>query len=132
MTVHRSRFAAALLLLGVFAAGTVAGGIGVTIAEHRGVGPGRNRGGRDGYVDRLTVLLDLSATQQDSIRAILQRHEPIMDSMWREVRPRFDSVRNEVRAAIRAQLTPEQRQRYNDSLERRSREDRARRDNGRR
>lgn len=121
MTTKRSRLAALGLLLGAFAVGTLAGGVGVSVAEHRGVGPGKHRGGRDGYVERLTAELRLTTTQQDSIRAALERHEPAFDSLWREIRPRFDSLRHELRAVIRAQLTPEQQQRYAEMLERRDR-----------
>ena len=121
MTTKRSRLAALGLLLGALAVGALVGGVGVTMAEHRGVGPGKHRGGRDGYVERLTAELHLSRVQQDSIRAAVERHEPGFDSLWREIRPRFDSLRHGLRAEIRAQLTAEQQQRYAEMLERRDR-----------
>ena len=75
---------------------------------------------------RLTEELELSRQQQDSIRAVLDRHRPEMDSMWQEVRPRFDSVRTIMRGEIRTQLTPEQQQKYQQMIERRERESRER------
>jgi Spy/CpxP family protein refolding chaperone len=124
----RSKLGAVLLLLGVFALGAVAGGVGLRMAEG---GKGPRHGGREGYIERLTSALDLTAVQQDSIRTILERGEPLMDSLWHDVRPRFDSLRVALRAEIRAQLTPEQQRRYTEMLERRDREYRQRRSNGR-
>jgi hypothetical protein len=52
-----------------------------------------------------------------------------MDSMWGEVRPRFDSLRTLVRDEIRGQLSPEQATKYQEMIERRNREYRERRAN---
>ena len=128
----RSRLAASGLLLAVFALGAVAGGVGVSLAEHREGDAGTSPRSRDGYIARLTTELDLSGDQRDSVRAIMERHKPAMDSMWGEVRPRFDSLRTVVRDAIRGQLQPEQAKKYDEMLERRNREYRERRDNERR
>jgi hypothetical protein len=49
-----------------------------------------------------------------------------MDSMWQEVRPRFDSVRAIMRGEIRGQLTSEQQTMYQQMIERREREQRER------
>ncbi len=56
--------------------------------------------------------LGLSATQRDSIRAILERHHPDMEGIWSSVRPRLDSLRKAIDLEIGSQLTPDQRQRY--------------------
>jgi len=132
MTTTRSRLSALGLLLGMFVLGAVAGGVGISMAEHRDDRPDRRGYGRDGYVERLSELLQLTEVQKDSIRGILQRSEPPMDSLWRELRPRFDSLRAEVRSAIQGQLTPDQQRVYSEMLERRDREYRERRANGRR
>jgi Spy/CpxP family protein refolding chaperone len=122
----RSRMAAAGLLLATFALGAVAGGVGMTVAEHRPGGVKESHG-RAGFLARLTDQLDLNDDQRDSICAILERHGPMMDSMWKEVRPRFDSVRTEMRNEINAQLTPDQQRRYQEMRERRQQENRDRR-----
>jgi len=62
--------------------------------------------------------LDLTATQRDSVRAILERHRADLEKIWRAVHPQFDSVRSRMSAEISAQLTPAQRTRYAE-LERR-------------
>ena len=128
----RSRLAAAGLLLAVFGLGAVAGGVGVSVAEHRRVDAGTSPHSRDSYLTRLTTELELSGAQRDSIRAIMERNKPAMDSMWGEVRPRFDSLRALVRGQIRGQLSPDQATKYDAMIERRNREYRERRDNERR
>jgi hypothetical protein len=128
----RSRLAAAGLLLAVFALGALAGGVGVSLAEHRGGDVGTTPRSRDGYIARLTTELELSGDQRDSIRAIMERNKPAMDSMWGEVRPRFDSLRTQVRGQIRGQLNSGQAAKYDEMIERRDREYRERRANERR
>ena len=54
-------------------------------------------------------------------------NKPVMDSMWQEVRPRFDSARTVIRSEIRAQLSPEQQQRYEELRQRKSQDNRNRR-----
>lgn len=124
--IPRSRLGAVTLLVAAMSVGALVGGIAVSVAEHRGDGPGNHNHGRDGYVARLTEELTLTAAQQDSVRSVLDRHRPEMDSMWQEVRPRFDSVRTIMRGEIRAQLSPEQQQKYQQLIERRERESRER------
>lgn len=128
----RSRLAAAGLLLAVFALGALAGGVGVSRAEHRGGDGGTRRNSPESYLNRLTTELELSGVQRDSIRTIMERHKPAMDSMWGEVRPRFDSLRTVVRAEIRGQLSPDQAAKYLEMIERRNREYQERRANERR
>jgi hypothetical protein len=41
-----------------------------------------------------------------------------MDSLWRETRPRFETLQERIRSDIRSQLTPEQITAYNDMLRR--------------
>ncbi len=118
----RSRLAAAGFLLAMFALGVVVGGVGVSAAEHRRYDPGEHRGGRNGYLDLLTTALELSPAQRESVEVILDRHGPVLDSLWEGVRPRFDSVRSVIRGEIRAQLSPEQQRKYTEMLERRNRQ----------
>ncbi|HEX9164682.1 MAG TPA: hypothetical protein VF862_02140 [Gemmatimonadales bacterium] len=127
----RSRLGAAGLLAAVFALGALAGGVGVSMAELGGGDGGIRRYSRESYLNRLTTELDLSGVQRDSIRAIMERNKPAMDSMWGEVRPRFDSLRTLVRDEIRRQLNPDQAAKYQEMIERRNREYRERRANAR-
>jgi hypothetical protein len=122
----RSRLAAVTLLAATFVVGAVAGGAGMMMAEHREERGVKASHGRAGFLARLTDQLDLNQSQRDSICSILERHRPTMDSMWEEVRPRFDSVRTQMRQEIRTQLSPEQQQRYQELQERRRAENRNR------
>lgn len=124
--IPRSRLGAVGLLVAAMSFGALVGGIAVSAAEHRDGGPITHKHGRDAYMARLTEELTLSTEQQDSIRSVLDRHRPQMDSMWQEVRPRFDSVRAIMRGEIRAQLSPEQQTMYQQMIERREREQRER------
>ncbi|HEX9894821.1 MAG TPA: hypothetical protein VGA78_12910 [Gemmatimonadales bacterium] len=123
----RSRVAAAGLLLAVFGLGAVAGGVGITVAEHRVERGVKGSHGRAGFLARLTDQLDLNQSQRDSICSILERHRPLMDSMWGDVRPRFDSVRSAMRQEIQGQLNPEQQLRYQEMLQRKLHENKDRR-----
>src|SRR5207245_10524572 len=62
--------------------------------------------------------LKLSASNRFSFRAIIARHLPDTDSLWSRVRPRFDSIKARMRAEIDAQLTPEQRTRHQQLIDR--------------
>lgn len=109
-----SRIGAALLLLAVFLAGAVAGG--AWQATHP-FGRRVSRG-PEGFVRHLADELALTAPQQDSVRAILARRRPQMDSVWAAVRPRFETLRDSIRSDIARQLTDSQRTKF-DELNRR-------------
>ena len=68
------------------------------------------------------------------MRAVLERHQPAMDSLWESIRPLLQSERQAIRNQIQALLSEEQKAKYialqrQDSL-RRAEGDRSR--NGRR
>ncbi len=69
-------------------------------------------------VAHLAKELGLSATQQDSVRAVLERHRAEMDTLWHLVHPRVDSLRATIHREITAQLTPAQQSRYRDLIAR--------------
>ena len=103
-----SRGRAAVLLAAVFLSGVLVGA-GV-FALSRG-GPGGPHPRRD-FVEHLSHDLDLTPAQRDSVAAILQRRRTSMDSLWREVGPRFETLRVTVRSEIRSQLTPDQQRKF--------------------
>jgi hypothetical protein len=114
--LNKPKLAAVGLLAAVFVAGGLAGWGGreaVDRDEH-----GRGRRGPDALVAYLGRELDLNAAQRDSVRAIIARHRPETDALWAQVRPRFDSIKTRMRAEIDAQLTPEQRVRHQQLIER--------------
>lgn len=111
ITPRRSRLGATLLLVGVFIAGAVAGG--AAGATHF-FGLRRGPRGPGGFVQYLAGELKLSPAQQDSVRAILRRHSGQFDSVWADMRPRFETLQQAVRSEIAAQLDGAQREKYDD------------------
>jgi Spy/CpxP family protein refolding chaperone len=106
---------AVVLLIAVFVAGLVVGVGGVAIAERSGIHVlPREQHRPGGYLEFLSHRLDLTPAQRDSVRSILERHRPTMDSMRAAVAPPFETLRKQIRSEIRAQLTPEQQQTFSD------------------
>lgn len=126
----RSRSAAIRLLALAFALGGLVGGAATMLADrgnHRA--PDHGGDGRAGYVSRLSEELGLKADQREVVNAVLRRHEPVMDSMFRAIRaeyPELDRQRMAVRQEIRATLTPVQGGKYDAMLARRDSVHRAR------
>lgn len=107
---------AVVLLVAVFVAGLVVGVGGLTVAERSGIHlvPPREQHRPGGYLEFLSHKLELTPAQRDSVRSILERHRPTMDSMRAAVAPPFETLRKQIRSEIRAQLTPEQQQKFAD------------------
>lgn len=103
----RSKIWATALLLAVLIAGGAAGWAGSTWLRRSGPRMGRSPTAMAQFLAR---RLELTPEQQDSVRAILVRSNARQQAMWREVRPRFDSLRAAVRAEINALLTPAQQE----------------------
>jgi Spy/CpxP family protein refolding chaperone len=102
-----------LVLLGVFLLGGVTGASLASFYRLRGGHgrPERHKGGGT-REDRIfeSMRRDLSLTEQQAteIRAILDQTRNDYRTLRAEVRPRYDSVRQNARTRIRALLTPEQ------------------------
>jgi len=109
--VTRSRLGAAALLIATFVLGGLIGGAATTMADRR-AHAGRGDHPRPGFVDRLASDLTLSAAQRESVQAVLDRHQPAMDSLWERIRPQFQSERQGIRTEINALLNPEQQAKY--------------------
>ena len=109
-----SRGKAVGLLVVVFVAGLLAGFGLSRLGLHGPFAPGHPRRGPDSFVQALTRDLDLAPAQQDSVRGILARRAAAMDSLWRDVGPRFETLKSTVRSDIRAQLNPDQQRKYAD------------------
>ena len=130
----RSRTGALALLIAAFVLGGLVGGAATSMADRRSHKTKADHPPRPTYVERLGAELSLTPAQMDSVRAVLQRHQPAMDSIWESIRPLMASERQSIRNHITALLTPEQQTRYlelqrQDSLRR---EERERSRNGRR
>lgn len=112
-----SRRAATALLVGVFLAGGFSGAGLMAWREGRAEAAPQRRG-PDYYLTRLTRELDLDAGQQSRVRAVLDRYSAPMDSLWAEVKPRFETLRQSMRTDIRQVLTDAQRTKYEEMLRR--------------
>ena len=115
----KSKLSAVVLLLAAFVLGALTGGAALALAD-RGSEAGPKRGDRTSFIERLDRDLELSPEQRQSIELILERHRPRMDSLWREVAPRFETLRAEVRSEFTALLTPEQQVKHEEMMKRRS------------
>lgn len=107
---NRSKAWALALLAAVFVAGLALGGAAQAWAGRRD-GCGRS-GGTAAVMKDLTRELSLTAVQQDSVRAVFDRHRGEMEAVWKRVHPQFDSLRQVMRTEISAQLTPVQQSKY--------------------
>jgi len=99
---------ATFLLAATFLGGLLAGGS-LMAFERRS--DDRPQGGRraDWYLGHLQKELDLTSSQRDSVRAVLDRYGPRMDSLMQEIRPRLDTLRGAMRVEIERFLDQRQR-----------------------
>ena len=117
----RSTLKATLLLVATFAGGALAGGAVIAMADRDAL-PGRksqhhHTGSKD-HIDFMSRKLHLTPPQKDSVQAILERYKPAMDSIWRQLGPRFETIKDSISNAIRRQLTPEQQTAYTEMIRR--------------
>jgi hypothetical protein len=110
--MSRSRLGAVALLLATFVLGGLVGGAATSMADRRTHQHRAERPPRPSYVDRLGSELGLSEAQKDSVRAVLERHQPAMDSLWESIRPLLQSERQAIRSQIHALLSEEQQAKY--------------------
>ena len=103
----RTRLAPIMLLVATFALGAFVGGAATSLADRSS-----HRHARPSFIDRISKDLNLTTAQRDSVQAVLDRHQPAMDSLWQRMRPEFESERQLIRNDINALLTPEQQAKY--------------------
>jgi hypothetical protein len=113
----KSRLAATGLLALAFALGGLAGGAATMLAD-RETHDRPDPYSHESYAERLARELGLDAGQQRAVVAVMERHQPVMDSIWNTVREQFTAERRAMRADIRAILTPDQVERYNQMVAR--------------
>jgi hypothetical protein len=116
--MNSSTLKAAILLIAAFALGAGTGSALAVRAGHRAGWGGNPKERTEEYVSLLDRSLRLTGAQRDSVRAILVRHQPEMDSIWQDVRPRFETLRTEIRSEVRTQLDAEQQRKYADLMAR--------------
>lgn len=130
-----NRKALGLILL-VLALGIGLGAVGEVFVNQRVLArpqvqvAAQNQGGRAPAplraVPRLTKELDLTPDQQKQLGVILTQMQAGFDAVRQQMNPQFDQIREQGRDQIRQILTPEQRPKFEDFLQR-SAEDRRKR-----
>lgn len=115
--MQKAKLSAGALLSAALLLGGALGAVG-----HRWVasdacdrGFGRDRGS---FVDWLSQELDLTADQREQVAAVLERQHRAMVALWKEVKPRSEEIRRATWQEVRSILTPEQRARHAELLER--------------
>ncbi len=121
--LNRSKLAAASLVLVTFVAGGVVGsaisdawGNDEPPRSERGRGREGDREPRPSYSERLGDALALTAAQRESVSVILKRRQEGLGQIWSETRPRFDSLRFEIREDISGQLDSAQQATYEEMI----------------
>ncbi len=109
-----SRARAAALLGTTLVVGIVVGALGGPLVHRAREGRRSGPPSPAAITQRLARKLDLTPAQQDSVRAILERHRPTMDSLWSEFRPRIRTVEQTVQREISAQLDSTQRDKFSE------------------
>ncbi|HKG13081.1 MAG TPA: hypothetical protein VKB12_07070 [Pyrinomonadaceae bacterium] len=74
--------------------------------------PSHRQQGRGDFFKALQNNLDLDERQAEQIRAVIDETREGYRQLQTEVSPRYDSLRRDGRARIRALLTPEQQQKF--------------------
>jgi hypothetical protein len=101
------------LVLAVFALGCVTGAALDSAYRLRALGFRRPPPAqREDFFQSLQKNLDLDARQSSEVRAIVDETRDGYRQLRTEVRPRYDALRRDARARIRALLTPEQQQKF--------------------
>ncbi len=121
-------WSAALLLLAVFGAGAAVGAVGMKQFGHADA---PHASGPTAYLDRLQRELDLNPGQRAQIQGVLERYRPQMEALWAEQQPRYEALREGIRAEIRPMLTDAQRTKYEEMIRRHDAERSARARRGR-
>lgn len=105
-------FKVSLFILGIFACGVVVGGFGA----RRFAPPPRPPGGSEGFgphvMRRLTSELSLSDAQRTAIGPIIQRAGDELRELRRESMRQTGAVIETMDAAVLAELSPEQREKF--------------------
>ena len=102
--------------LAVFVLGCVTGAALDSAYRLRAAGPRRpprqQQQQREDFFESLQKNLDLDERQSAQIRAVIDETREGYRQLRTEVRPRYDTLRRDGRAKIRALLTPEQQQKF--------------------
>lgn len=110
-----------LVVLGVFVLGCVTGASLGGVYRSRAAGEGRpgeygKRKERGEHFERIRRELGLNDDQSAKVRIILDETRQEFRQLRYEARPRYDAIRLNSQARIRAVLTPEQQKIFDDKI----------------
>jgi hypothetical protein len=129
----KSKIWALALLLGVLLLGGVAGAAVDRILVRESAAAearerrdsDRDRRGR--YLDWLSAELELTDEQRSQVATIVDSHREQTHALWRDLRPRYEEMKSQLRSEIRDVLTEDQSAAYQALLEREADRHRGRR-----
>jgi len=104
--------ALAVFILGCVTGAALDSAYRLRAAGQRRPSPSRRLQGRGDFFEALQKNLDLDASQSEKIRGIIDETREGYRQLQTEVSPRYDALRLDGRAKIRALLTPEQQQKF--------------------
>lgn len=124
------------LLVGALLLGAISGAAvdRMLLSREATAAPESRRGGerdrRRDYLVWLSTELQLDSAQHEQVGAIVERHRELTSALWRETKPRFDELRQQLRDDIRQALTEAQRAKYEELLQQHAERHRQRRREG--
>ncbi len=116
----KSKMGATLMLVSIFLLGCVSGGVSYYLyRNHFTPAPAQHTPGtaRRDIVEEMSQSLHLDAQQQQQLAAIIQQSRQRYSALSQQFRPQYEQIRSETDQAIRAILRPDQRQLFEETLE---------------
>lgn len=117
----KSKTSAAVFLMAIFLLGGVSGGASYYIYQNHvapaPASPGTRAPARHDIVEEMAQSLRLDAQQKEQLKAIFHQSRDRYSALSLGFRPQYEKPRAETNAAIRTILMPDQRQQFDDTLD---------------
>lgn len=114
-----SKTRAALLLVGLFLLGGVAGGVAHRIYLNHiasAQSPRPRIPNSHDITEEMAQSLNLDTQQKEQLKVIIQQSREHYGALSRQFRPQYEKIREDTNAAIRTILRPDQLRRFEDTL----------------
>jgi Spy/CpxP family protein refolding chaperone len=116
MRITRTKSEAGILVLIVFALGILVGGLGNHVWGQRVWGMRNTRPAHSDIVAEFTQRLDLTAAQQQQVKAIVDDTSQQWHELYAPVDRKRDEIREQSRTRLRAVMTPEQLSKFDEFI----------------
>jgi hypothetical protein len=116
----RSKTSAALMLIAIFLLGFVSGGVSSYLYQnHLGQGSAQRppAAAKRDIVEEIAQSLRMDAQQKEKLKDIIKKSGDRYSALAVQFRPQYEQIRTETDQAIRAILRPDQRQHFEETLE---------------